>query len=158
RVRRAFHEFPLVAEMRHCSWAGPEAIGAFIDYHIGFCNVDQTPGPTGMPATSQLTTRIGYVRLHGRAAGNTSPHLYLYRDEELREWTQRIAKMAKIAASLFVVTNNDGAGRAAVNALQIARMMGDGRRLAPHDLIRRYPIELEGYAAERTMQRELFAA
>jgi len=157
RLRRAFDDFPLVAEMRHCSWATPEAIGAFIDYHVGFCNIDQPPSPNGMPATSQLTTRIGYVRLHGRAAGNTSPHLYLYSEDELRQWTERIAKMAGIAASLFIVTNNDGAGRAAVNALQLARLMGDQRRLAPPDLVRRYPIELQGYGGG-SAQRELFGS
>ncbi len=32
-LRRAFHEFPLVAEMRHSSWAVPEAIGTGADRH-----------------------------------------------------------------------------------------------------------------------------
>lgn len=156
RLRREFRDFPLVAEMRHSSWTMPEAIGTFIDYHIGFCNIDQTASPTSMPVTSQLTTRIGYVRLHGRARGATSPHLCLYREDELREWASRITKMAEIAAKLFVITNNDGAGRAVVNALQLAAMLGDDRRLAPPDLIRRYPLELQQFAADRPAQRALF--
>lgn len=41
RLRRAFHEFPLIAEMRHSSWLAEEAVGTFLDYHIGFCNIDQ---------------------------------------------------------------------------------------------------------------------
>src|SRR5580704_9655420 len=41
RLRRAFSEFPLVAEMRHDSWMAEEAIGTFIDYRVGFCNIDQ---------------------------------------------------------------------------------------------------------------------
>lgn len=40
RLRRAFHEFPLVAEMRHSSWLAEDAIGTFLDYRIGFCNID----------------------------------------------------------------------------------------------------------------------
>lgn len=158
RLRRALHEFPLVAEMRHASWAEPEALGTFIDYHVGFCNIDQTASPTAMPAMSQLTTRIGYVRLHGRAMGSTPQHLYLYPEAELEHWARRIGRMAEIAATLFVVTNNDGGGRAVVNALQLARMLGDERSLAPPDLIRRYPVALERFNSERPLQRPLFAA
>ena len=40
-LRRAFHEFPLVAEMRHSSWTHEEALGTLIDYHVGFANIDQ---------------------------------------------------------------------------------------------------------------------
>ena len=158
RLRRALHEFPLVAEMRHSSWTAPEAIGTFIDYHVGFCNIDQTPSPTGMPKMSQLTTRVGYVRLHGRAVGPTPQHLYLYPQAELTDWARRIGRMAEIAANLFVVTNNDGGGRAVVNALQLARLLGDDRALAPPDLVRRYPVALEHFNTERPVQRALFAA
>ncbi len=66
-------------------------------------------------------------------------------------------RMAEMASSLFVVTNNDGAGRSVVNALQLAAMMGDNRRLAPAELIRRYPVELERFRAQRPMQRALFS-
>jgi len=65
-LRRAFHEFPLVAEMRHSSWLREEALGTLIDYRVGFANIDQAPYTKGMPASSVLTSRIGYVRLHGR--------------------------------------------------------------------------------------------
>src|SRR5581483_6112090 len=156
RLRREFHDFPLVAEMRHATWTMPEAIGTLIDYHLGFCNIDQTASPTGMPATAQLTTRIGYVRLHGRACGTTPQHMYLYREPELQEWCGRIARMAEIAAHLFVIANNDGGGRAVVNALQLGRMLGDERRGAPPELMRRYPLELEQFSARRPVQRALF--
>ena len=48
-LRRAFHEFPLVAEMRHASWMLDEALGTLMDYRIGFCNVDQSAGARAMP-------------------------------------------------------------------------------------------------------------
>ena len=48
RLRRAFHEFPLVAEMRHSSWLAEEAIGTFLD------------GTTSASATS--TSRITPAR------------------------------------------------------------------------------------------------
>ena len=41
QLRQEFSAFPLVAEMRHASWMAEEAIGTFIDFGIGFCNIDQ---------------------------------------------------------------------------------------------------------------------
>src|SRR5271155_3187850 len=51
RLRRAFHEFPLVAEMRHASWLADEALGALIDYRIGFCKIDQAQYTKAKPPT-----------------------------------------------------------------------------------------------------------
>ena len=94
KLRRAFHEFPLVAEMRHSSWLAEEGIGTFLDYRIGFCNIDQPEFTHAMPPTAYLTSGIGYVRLHGRnpknslgaydrAAPRLRQHDYLYSDAEL---------------------------------------------------------------------------
>ena len=46
-LRRTFHEFPLVAELRHASWLADEAKGTLIDYKIGFCNI---PGSANINA------------------------------------------------------------------------------------------------------------
>ena len=70
-LRRAFHEFPLVAEMRHSSWMAEEAIGTFLDYRVGFCNIDQPQYTRAMPPTAILTSEVGYVRLHGRNPQNS---------------------------------------------------------------------------------------
>ena len=44
-----------------------------------------------------------------------------------------------------------------VNALELARMLGDDRRLAPAPLIEQFPEELADFRAERPMQEALFA-
>ena len=71
RLRTEFSEFPLSAEMRHSSWMAEEAIGTFLDYRIGFCNIDQPVYTRAMPPAAFLTSGIGYVRLHGRNAQNS---------------------------------------------------------------------------------------
>jgi hypothetical protein len=43
-----------------------------------------------------------------------------------------------------------------VNALELAQMLGDDRRLAPAQLIERFPEELADFRAERPMQDALF--
>jgi uncharacterized protein YecE (DUF72 family) len=167
-LRRAFHEFPLVAEMRHSSWLHEEALGTLIDYRIGFANIDQAPYIKAMPPASRLTSRIGYVRLHGRnpqhwerefgrPARATAAHDYLYSPKELQEWKQRIENIQQHAATTFVFANNDSGGKSVVNALQVARILGDDRRTAPATLIERFPEELAAFRAERPIQDALFA-
>jgi uncharacterized protein YecE (DUF72 family) len=160
RLRRAFHEFPLIAEMRHSSWLAEEALGTFLDYKIGFCNIDQPDYTSAMPPTSLLTSSTGYVRLHGRNPRNTlgqferqgsepqtrvRQHDYLYTDQELYEWKTRIERIARFADSTFVIFNNDAAGKSVVNALQLQAMIEGGARPAPKELRRRYPIELSHF-------------
>ena len=168
-LRRAFHEFPLVAEMRHSSWLHEEALGTLIDYHVGFANIDQPAYTKAMPPSSVLTSPIGYVRLHGRnpqhwqrefgrASQDAAAHDYLYSRRELLEWKPRIAQIQEHAAATFVFANNDAGGKAVVNALQLAEILGDERHLAPPDLIEHYPEELSAFHAKIPVQDALFAA
>jgi len=167
-LRRAFHEFPLVAEMRHSSWLHEEALGTLIDYRVGFANIDQAPYTKGMPPASLLTSRIGYVRLHGRnpqhwerefgrPARATAAHDYLYSGKELEEWKQRVEKIQEHAATTFVFANNDAGGKSVVNALQLEQILGNDRRLAPAQLIEQFPEELADFRAQFPVQDALFA-
>lgn len=169
QLRRAFHEFPLAAEMRHSSWSHDEAIGTFIDYRIGFCNIDQAPYTKAMPPGEFVTSPIAYVRLHGRNPQDwkqefgqsdrpLARHDYLYTSAELAEWRDRILRIHQFAASTFVFTNNDIGGKAVVNGIQLAELLGDDRRRVPVDLARRFPMELAGLKTDRPAQRSLFAA
>ncbi len=152
RLRRTFHEFPLVAEMRHASWTYDEAVGTFIDARIGFCNIDQPTYTKAMPPTAFLTSSVGYVRLHGRNSfkwfgrdGGQHRYDYLYSDTELNEWKARIDRISGFAAKVFVITNNDAGGKAIINGLQLQSLLrgGDGRDVPP-ELLRRCPERSQG--------------
>ena len=169
KLRRTFREFPLVAEMRHSSWSHDEAVGTLIDHRVGFCNIDQAAYTKAMPPTEFVTSPIGYVRLHGRnpqdwtqefgaSAHAASRHDYLYTAEELAEWRDRIERIHRYTAFTFVFTNNDIGGKAVVNGIQLAELLGDDRRRAPADLARRFPMELAGLRTDRPTQPCLFAA
>jgi uncharacterized protein YecE (DUF72 family) len=173
QLRRAFHEFPLVAEMRHSSWMAEEAIGTFLDYRVGFCNIDQPEYTRAMPPTAFLTSGAGYVRLHGRnpnnalgaydrASDSTSARLrqhdYLYSEAELAEWSKRIEHVQRYADRTFVVFNNDAAGKSFVNALELRAMLTGVRGGAPKDLRRRYPMELAPFSPAYAEQQCLFSA
>jgi uncharacterized protein YecE (DUF72 family) len=168
-LRRAFHEYPLVAEMRHSSWMMEEALGTFIDHRIGFCNIDQASYIKAMPPTSYLTSAVGYVRLHGRDPREwdrefgrvekpNAQNDYLYNLPELSEWQARIGRIGGNANRTFVFTNNDAGAKSVVNALQLARLCGDDRRCAPATLIQKYRLELADFEAESPLQNALFNA
>ena len=169
RLRRAFHEFPLVAEMRHNSWITEESTGTFLDYRVGFCNIDQPAYTRAMPPTSLLTSDVGYVRLHGRnpknslgaydrTAARMRQHDYLYPETELAEWAKRIESVQRFSERTFVVFNNDAAGKSFVNALQLSAMMTGVRGAAPRELRRRYPMELAPFDPAYAEQQCLFSA
>ena len=85
-------------------------------------------------------------------------HDYLYSQQELLEWKPRIEHLQKHAATTFVFANNDVSGKSVVNALQLALILRHERRMAPADLIRRFPGELAEFHADRPVQDALFAA
>jgi len=162
RVRRAFHQFPLVAELRHESWTVPEATGTLIDYHVGFCNLDQPRTLRATKPGSMLTWRIGMVKLHGPVAGpgfasfddrqeRSSGNSHLFSPEELQAWRTRIDKFLPFSQSSFVMFNNDTGGKAVVNALQMRALMKAQPQQLPRALARAYHTELQS-------QPRLFAA
>lgn len=168
KVRRTFHEFPLAAEMRHDSWLAEEAQGLFIDYKVSFVNIDQPAYTRATPATAILTSPVGYVRLHGRNPQNSlgayqpgaprhRQHDYLYSEDELAAWAERIERVGRFAERTFVVFNNDAAGKSFVNALQLRELMGTRRTPAPLELRRQYPVELQNMGP-RQPQQWLFPA
>jgi uncharacterized protein YecE (DUF72 family) len=168
-LRRAFHEFPLAAEMRHPSWTSEEALGVFIDYRVGFCNIDHPVYTNGMPPAALLTSPLGYVRLHGRNSSNALGgsgrdavhgvlHDYLYEPSQLAEWKHRIVKLAHSAETVFAMTNNDGGGKSFVNALQLQRMFDPNRDAAPQDLLAEHRDALSGFRCAVHPQPCLFHA
>lgn len=169
KLRRTFSEFPLVAEMRHSSWMAEEAVGTFLDYRVGFCNIDQPEYTRAMPPTAFLTSEVGYVRLHGRnpqnslgaydrSAPRVRQHDYLYTEAELAEWAKRIERIGQFAESTFVIFNNDASAKSVVNALELQAMMKGVHAKAPRELRRRFPVELENFGPHSAEQQCLFPA
>jgi len=63
---RRFAQYPLVVEFRHASWNAPETLALLRDYRTGFCNIDQPIIGRSLEPSAEVTSEIGYVRLHGR--------------------------------------------------------------------------------------------
>jgi uncharacterized protein YecE (DUF72 family) len=63
----AFPGLPLFVEFRHESWDSPDVLAELAELGAGFVNVDMPRLPRdSMPLTAHATTKLGYLRLHGR--------------------------------------------------------------------------------------------
>ncbi|MCU1311595.1 MAG: hypothetical protein JWO20_2720 [Candidatus Angelobacter sp.] len=149
-----FAAYPNVVEVRHASWNNEGILRYFAEKGVAFCNIDQPHLGKSLRGTEHVTSNIGYVRLHGRnydqwfqSDNRDDRYNYLYTENELRGWKQRITTLAAKAEKTFVVANNHFRGQAAVNALQLKSMLsGDDKVPIPESLARSYPV-LESIAA-----------
>ncbi len=160
-----FRDYPRVVEVRHATW-NSTGFYEFLHAHgVGFCNLDQPVIGRSLRPSERVTSAVGYIRLHGRrydtwfsddpALPPSERYNYLYTQEELDPWAERIDKVASKAGSTFVISNNHFQGKALVNALQLVRLLTREKVKVPETLRHRYP-ELETIASETSREPTLF--
>ena len=128
---------PLAIELRHRSWIEGKAraatLGWFRERGVTWVAVDMPPiaGSDLMPAIDEVTNpRLAYLRLHGRnprwleAKTAAEKHAYAYTDEDLREITRRVRKLAARAENVRVVANNHACDFAPRAALALKEHLG----------------------------------
>jgi len=143
-----FREYPVVIEVRHASWDRSEFYDYLQERRVGFCNIDQPRIGRSLGPSGVATAPVGYVRLHGRnyqdwfreQAGRDARYDYLYTEDELDPWMERVSRIAEDSAETYVITNNHFRGQAAVNALQIKARLVHRKVNAPRPLIDAYPV------------------
>jgi uncharacterized protein YecE (DUF72 family) len=166
KVIGRFHDFPLVIEVRHSSWDKPEFYSWLAERNVGFCNIDQPVIGHSLKPDERATSPVGYVRLHGRnynewfrerPDGEMSEqrYNYLYSDEELEPWLERIRTLEGNASAIYTVLNNHPDAKALVNAFQIIHGLTRKKLDIPEDMIERHPI-LEKIASLRSKTPSLF--
>ncbi len=155
-VVRTFRRYPLVAEVRHTSWLAPEFLRMLVEDGVGFVNIDQPLYHNSIGPSTHVTSRVGYVRVHGRnykdwfreKAGVEQRYNYLYEPDELEPWVERSREMASSPGTreVYVITNNHYKGKAVANALMMKSMLSGDRVPAPSGVFEAYGDVLEAYA------------
>ncbi len=176
-----FREYPVVVEVRHSSWGEPGFFDLLRECGAGFCNLDQPLIGESLAPTTEVTSRVGYIRLHGRnyrewfrasgrresqAAPSSSRarrdarYNYLYSKAELGAWKPRIEGVAGRAEATFVIANNHYQGQAVANALELVSLLLNAPVKAPPSLVAAYPQLQEcttteqGFLFEEAARRE----
>jgi uncharacterized protein YecE (DUF72 family) len=162
---KRFGDYPLVVEVRHASWNNPEFFEMLRERGVGFCNIDQPLIGRSLRPSERATSPVGYVRLHGRRYDTwfsddpevpaSERYNYLYSEEELDPWVERIRALAGHTKNTFVLTNNHFQGKAVVNALQLIIVLKGAKVKVPDTLRQHYP-ELERVASEPSQEPTLF--
>jgi uncharacterized protein YecE (DUF72 family) len=160
-----FREYPLVVELRHESWNNPRVLQTLEDLSVGLADIDQPLFHNSIKPAAEVTSNIGYVRLHGRNYQNwfreeanvLERYDYLYAAEELEPWVIRIKEVAAKAKQTFVITNNHARGQSLVNAFEILAELEEEKVPGPAKLIDTYPrLEESVEADDESAQGALF--
>jgi uncharacterized protein YecE (DUF72 family) len=160
-----FKVYPLVVELRHESWNNPRILQTLEDLNVGLCDIDQPLFANSIKPSAEVTSSVGYVRLHGRNYQNwfreeanvVERYDYLYSRDELEPWVERVRKIAAKAKQTFVVTNNHARGQSLVNAFEVLALFEEQRVPGPAKLIESYPRLSESVeAADESPQGNLF--
>jgi uncharacterized protein YecE (DUF72 family) len=165
QILDAFHDYPLVVEMRHSSWILPDFFAFLRERQVGFCNIDQPLIGHSVKPGERATSGVGYVRLHGRrydtwfsddpTIDSHERYNYLYSASELELWVKRVRHVAAGTETTFVVTNNHFEGKGVVNALQLIHMLSGEKVAVPEELRHHYP-QIEAIANEPSAEPTLF--
>jgi uncharacterized protein YecE (DUF72 family) len=142
-----FKDYPLVVELRHESWNHPRILQTLEDLGVGLCDIDQPLFANSIKPSAEVTSSIGYVRLHGRNYQNwfreeadvVERYDYLYSRDELEPWVERIKQVSEKAKETFVITNNHARGQSLVNAFEVLALLEEKRMPGPAKLIESYP-------------------
>lgn len=168
-----FADYPLVVEVRHASWSQPEFYELLRERGVGTCNIDQPVIGKSLKPDKRVTSATGYFRLHGRrydtwfgdallARSEDDPEVprherynYLYSEQELLPWADRVRSAAEHTKTTFVIANNHFQGKAVVNALQFIHLLTGGKVDVPDSLRSHYP-QLDAIASEPAKEPTLF--
>lgn len=123
KIRKYCEGIPLFVEFRHKSWDKEEVYSFFREEGIGYCCVDEPALEGLLEPQSIATTGTGYVRFHGRNkltwwdSSKGDRYDYLYNENELNEWLERLRALRQKTTKTYIFFNNCHQGHAVKNAL-----------------------------------------
>ena len=129
-LRQQFQDYELCVEFRNNEWIGSEVFDILKKENIGFVCVDE-PSIRGLIGNvTAVTSKIAYLRLHGRNAGKwyagegSDRYDYLYSNSELLDWVNRLREMEDDSGVTLVSFNNHPKGKAIENAKALMGYLG----------------------------------
>ncbi len=133
---------PIAVEFRHGSWFNEKNAERTVKFlqenKIPYVAVDEPQGfkSSVPPVVVQTSSDLAVFRFHGRNKENwekkditpAERFRYLYDQDELADWTAKIAAVAKDAKETHVIYNNCFSNYGTTNAREAARLLEDLQR------------------------------
>ncbi|MDY7035197.1 MAG: DUF72 domain-containing protein [Thermodesulfobacteriota bacterium] len=120
---------PVFVEFRQKEWLRESVYKKLRELRAGFVCVDEPPLPSLIPPIIINTSESGYIRFHGRnskkwyGTDSRTRYDYMYSEVELKEWIQKIKKLAEKTDKLFVFFNNHAKAQAVTNAKMLINLL-----------------------------------
>lgn len=128
--RERMDQIPMVIEFRHEEWINERIFELLEEEDLGYVCVDEPQFKTLVPPIVRATSRIGYVRFHGRNYKKWWHHKetherydYLYTEKELKDWVPDILKLARRTDKTFVSMNNHYRAQAVINGRMLKELL-----------------------------------
>jgi uncharacterized protein YecE (DUF72 family) len=149
--------FPTAVEFRHASWNAAQTRELLSRRGAAFVNIDQPDLAGNLLATDLVTAPLAYFRFHGRNArkwfgpdtSNEQRYNYLYSEDELAPWVERIRGVGLRAealtngdgtkGSIYAILNNHFRGQAVANAIELNAILTGAKPQIPSTLADAYP-------------------
>jgi uncharacterized protein YecE (DUF72 family) len=133
-LTQALSDLPLAVEFRNTEWLHDDVYEGMRKRGLSFVVTDtpdlpKLPGASGPASIPPTTSSIGYMRFHGRnrdnwwTGDNTTRYDYLYSEQELSSWIDRIEELMHNTRILFIAFNNHHKGQAVKNSLQLMGLL-----------------------------------
>lgn len=130
-------DYRVAVEFRNAAWMNERnrerTLSFLAEHDIPYTCVDMPQGfRSSLPPEAAITSPdLAYVRFHGRNASQwegkhdtaTPRFAYLYSEEELAPWVDRVRELAGQAQEVHVLMNNCYRDYAVVNARQLAGLL-----------------------------------
>lgn len=131
RIKERLIDFDIVVEFRNSKWDNDEIYEVLRKNGIGYVCVDE-PLLQGLPDRRSISTSdIAYLRFHGRNNEKWWNHKeayerynYLYNENELEEWKEKIKKLEEASEKCFISFNNHFRAQAVINGIMLKKMLG----------------------------------
>jgi len=132
KCRELFGDFPFFVEFRNKSWIDEETFDFLKNENIGFCCVDEPQIEGLVPTVARATTEVGYIRFHGRNSagwwdGMKDRYNYLYSEDQLKEWLEKIKNMKESTKKIYLFFNNCPNAQAAKNAQMMKKLLEEAK-------------------------------
>ncbi|AEF82602.1 DUF72 domain-containing protein [Leadbettera azotonutricia] len=124
-----FSGVPLAVEFRNNEWFNDKLIEGMKKRGISLVSLDMPELAHLPPSMDLVTAPVSYIRLHGRnkdawwGSDEVARYDYLYEDQELSEWVDRLKMVALEADKILVYFNNHAKGQAVQNAQSLMKIL-----------------------------------
>jgi len=129
KLLRYFKDVPKAVEFRKADWYCGKVIEGMRTRSVPLVSLDMPELPKLPPLMDVVTAPVAYIRLHGRnkdawwGSNEHEKYNYLYTDNEVQAWADRIQRITEQAKRVLVYYNNHPFGKAVRNAQTLAKML-----------------------------------